>query len=231
MVLPLKDAESDDVSLGFGYDAEGDDFKVVRIVWLKNKRNLGMCVGCVEVYSVNSDSWTTIDPGFEFSGLWNDSNVIVNGNPYWIVKVDGNNVLICFDVSKLVFKIVLDLSTIDYNKFVELNGSLGVLVFTRRNKERIAYVDAWVFDEGEQIWTKSCSVGPIEVKMDMVLRCLKDGRVLGKRPNGQLIVFNSEPKCVKSIFNVGRNFEIYDYTASMAYIEGMEKVTLRKRRH
>ncbi|KAL3628758.1 hypothetical protein CASFOL_027804 [Castilleja foliolosa] len=99
-------------------------------------------------------------------------------------------------------------------------------------EERIEYVDCWVFDDGEQIWTKSHSVGPIKEKiMNWVLRCLKDGRVLGKRPNGELIVFNSETKCVEDLFYIGHNFEIYDYTASMAYIKGMEKVTLTKRWH
>ncbi|KAL3628788.1 hypothetical protein CASFOL_027834 [Castilleja foliolosa] len=221
------------VSLGFGYDAEGDDFKVV--------------------YSANSDSWTTIDPGFEFSKLKIyriNNSAIVNGNPYWVVEEgESKNVLICFDMSKLVFKIVPYLSSLDYNKtkldikFVDLNGSLGALVFTCRydtipyvdawvfGEDTIAYVDAWVFDEGEQIWTKSHRVGPIEVKMNRVLRCLNDWRVLGKRPNGKLTVFYSETKCVRDLFHVNRRFDIYDYTASLAYIQGMEKLILRKRRH
>ncbi|KAL3628745.1 hypothetical protein CASFOL_027791 [Castilleja foliolosa] len=227
-------------SLGFGYDAEGDDFKVVRIVFLIEKLRFRRFVSCVEVYSVNRDSWTTIDPGFRFSELWfyrldNNATVNVNGNPYWVGKVDEGGViekdlLICFDMSKLVFKIV-PLSSLDYNmtkldkKFVDLNGSLGALVFTWKNRwhndESIEYVDSWVFDDGEQIWTKSHSVGPIKVKMGRVLRCLKDGRVLGKRPKRQLIVFNSENKCVKGLFNVGDDFEIYDYTESLSYVQGM----------
>ncbi|KAL3628789.1 hypothetical protein CASFOL_027835 [Castilleja foliolosa] len=237
-VSPLKDhGIFESASLGFGYDAKGDDFKVVRIL-LKNKGRLRMCVNWVEVYSVKSDSWTKIDPGFQFSELPIVSDATVNGNPYWVVKVDENDVLICFDMSKLVFKIV-SLSTLDYNEadpdveFADLNGSLGALVFIWRS-DRIANVDAWVFDDGVQIWTKSHRVGPIEVKMNRVVRCLKDGRVLGKRPKGQLIMFNSETKCVKGLFNVapeGQDFEIYEYTASMAFIEGMEKVTLRKRPH
>ncbi|KAL3628779.1 hypothetical protein CASFOL_027825 [Castilleja foliolosa] len=250
-VLPLKDWYSKCYSPGFGYDAEGDDFKVVRIL-LKYKGVRGLirrirCVSCVEVYSVNSDSWTTIEPGFEFSELWINwikNSATVNGNPYWVGKVGKNDVLVCFDMSKLVFKFV-PLSSLDYNKamhdieFVDLNGSLGALVFTRENQcktrwkkgNRIEYIGSWVFDDGEQIWTKSHSVGPIKVNPDQVLRCLKDGRVLGKRPNGQLVVFNSENKRVTDLFNFGHNFDIYDYTASMAYIKGMEKVTLRKTWH
>ncbi|KAL3628768.1 hypothetical protein CASFOL_027814 [Castilleja foliolosa] len=213
------------VSLGFGYDAEGDDFKVVRIVWLINKINFEMRVSWVEVYSINSDSWTTIDPGFEFSELKIyriNNSAIVNGNPYWVVEEgESKNVLICFDMSKLVFKIVPYLSSLDYNKaeqnikFVDLNGSLGALVFNWKNIERIEYVDCWVFDEGEQIWTKSHSVGPIVVKMNWVLRCLNDGRVLGKRPNGKLTVFYSETKFVKDLFHVNCRFDIYDYKASL----------------
>ncbi|KAL3628737.1 hypothetical protein CASFOL_027783 [Castilleja foliolosa] len=243
-VSPLKDhgVNFKSLSLGFGYDAEGDDFKVVRIVFLRKKRRLRWRASCVEVYSVNSNSWTIIDPGFQFSQLWfywivNSSTV--NGNLYWVGKVDEEikHVLICFDMSKLVLKIV-PLTSLNYNKakhdigFVDLNGSLGALVFTWRYDNMIAYVDAWVFDEGEQIWTKSHSVGPIQVETDLVLRSLKDGRILCTRPNGQLIVFNSETKCVKGLFNVIHEyFRIYDYTASLAYIQGMEKVKLRKRRH
>ncbi|KAL3628761.1 hypothetical protein CASFOL_027807 [Castilleja foliolosa] len=230
-------------SLGFGYHAESYAFKVVRII-LKKERRL-MCVSCVEVYSLNSDSWTTIDLGFQFSELWFNwikNSATVNGNPYWVGKdAEMNDVLVCFDMAKLVFKIV-PLSSLDYNKakqdieFVDLNGSLGALVVTFEsqkgfysnlweNEKNIEYVDFWVFDEGEQIWTKSHSVGPIEVKMTRVFRCLNDGKILSKRPKGQLIVFNSETKCVKDFFNVEHDLKIYDYTASLAYIEGMEKVT------
>ncbi|KAL3628771.1 hypothetical protein CASFOL_027817 [Castilleja foliolosa] len=230
-VSPYKDYGDDfKMSLGFGYDAEGDDFKVVRIVWLKKKRRFGMCISWVEVYSANSDSWTTIDPGLfsELSISWINNRVTVNGNPCWVGRNDviKDLLIIRFDMSKLVFNIVT-LSNLDYNKakqdieFVDLNGSLGALVVTWKNRweniERIEYVDNWVYDDGEQIWTKSHSV-PIEVKMIRVLRCLKDGRVLGMHPKSaynfnlpyllKLIepkkkdVFNSETKCVKGLFNV-----------------------------
>ncbi|KAL3628748.1 hypothetical protein CASFOL_027794 [Castilleja foliolosa] len=205
--------------LGFGYHAESDDFKVVRII-LKYKRIFG-CVRCVEVYSVNRDSWTTIDTGFQFSELlfyWVKNSATVSGNPYWVGKVRKvggiKDVLICFDMSKLVFKIV-PLSSLDYNdvkqdiEFVDFNGFLGALAVTWENQEElyskfweneknIEYVDFWVFDDGEQIWRKSHSVGPIEVKMNKILRCLNDGKILSKRPKGQLIVFNLETKCVKA---------------------------------
>ncbi|KAL3628782.1 hypothetical protein CASFOL_027828 [Castilleja foliolosa] len=237
------DAEVDHfkMSLGFGYDAEGDDFKVAGIVFMEKERRLGMHASWVEVYSANSNSWTIIDPGFQFSELgfcWIHNSATVNGNPYWVGEVDeeSKHVLIRFDMSKLVFKVV-PLTSLNFNKaeqnmeFIDLNGSLGALVSTWKNEERIEYVDSWVFDDAEQIWTKRHSVGPIKVEMDQVVRSLKDGRVLGMRPNGQLIVLSSETKFVKDLFNVGPEyFRSYDYTASLAYIQGMEKVKLKKRR-
>lgn len=95
------------VSLGFGYDDEGADFKVVRIVCLKGKK---MRVG-VEVYSSKSDSWKTIKVGFRFELFRTKNDAIVNGNPYWLAKVHENDQsgkshhgLVWFDVKKMECK-------------------------------------------------------------------------------------------------------------------------------
>ncbi|KAL3642445.1 hypothetical protein CASFOL_013260 [Castilleja foliolosa] len=91
-----------EVSLGFGYDAMGDDFKVVMIVEVASTEN----ITSVEIYSANLDSWVTIDVGFQFHGIRAKKELIVNGNPYWGAWVDGIQILVCFDVLELVFKIV-----------------------------------------------------------------------------------------------------------------------------
>ncbi|KAL3637358.1 hypothetical protein CASFOL_019657 [Castilleja foliolosa] len=137
------------VELGFGYDAIGDDFKVVMIA--TNVHGEGKTV---EIYSVNLDSWITIDVGFEFRDFEARSYLIINGNPYWVAWVDENKVLLCFDVLDLVLKIVplpmhywngwngetvrrVDLNGLDvYIKtekkakfdLVDWNGALGVLI-------------------------------------------------------------------------------------------------------
>ncbi|KAL3642421.1 hypothetical protein CASFOL_013236 [Castilleja foliolosa] len=60
--VPLKDCGPNKmVSLGFGYDAIVDDFKVVMIV--ANGENMNLT--SVEIYSVNLDSWITVDVGFQ----------------------------------------------------------------------------------------------------------------------------------------------------------------------
>ncbi|KAL3642392.1 hypothetical protein CASFOL_013207 [Castilleja foliolosa] len=93
------------VSIGFGYDAIRDDFKV--IVFLASiVRGGDIYVASVEIYSANLDSWITVDVGFQFCLFKATSDLIVNGNPYWGGCVEGDSVLVCFDVLELVLKIV-----------------------------------------------------------------------------------------------------------------------------
>ncbi|KAL3642432.1 hypothetical protein CASFOL_013247 [Castilleja foliolosa] len=205
--VPLKDCRPFKLaSLGFGYDAMGDDFKVVMIV--ESITN----ITSVEIYSANLDSWITIDVGFQFSSFKSKNDLIVNGNPYWVAEVDGNEVLVCFDVLELDFKIVplptnywmcsdeeedfdRDTTTMtetDVN-FVDLNGSLGAII-----KYEVRYcagtaaafrewsaifecVRIWVFDDIERIWRNNRTFWPIEVDacLDKVLHCTKDEKVLG----------------------------------------------------
>ncbi|KAK6118003.1 hypothetical protein DH2020_048258 [Rehmannia glutinosa] len=226
------------VSLGFGYDAQRADFKVVRIFSSK------MGITGVEVYSVNSDSWRTIEVDFQFNVLQTKNVVIVNGNPYWVAKVDRNDsaksefseVLVCFDVTKLVFKIV-PLSTLymeveEAVGLVDWNGSLGGLVCTIDN-ERVKSVDGWVFDDGEQIWRKDYTFGPIEVNMDRLLWCSKNGKILGERADGKLFVFDPKTGCVKFLFYAAQrpqSFRINRYAESLSYMKGMRQVNARRKR-
>ncbi|GFP92350.1 hypothetical protein PHJA_001379100 [Phtheirospermum japonicum] len=117
---PLEECGIDEmVSLGFGYDAVGADFKVVRIVGEKSIINgNGLNVTFGEMDSANSDSWIAIHVGFQFSGFRAKNDLIVNGNPYWVARVDGNEVLVCFDVMELVFKIV-PMPTLYWNALVD----------------------------------------------------------------------------------------------------------------
>ncbi|KAK6158351.1 hypothetical protein DH2020_005665 [Rehmannia glutinosa] len=180
------------VSLGFRYDAERADFKVVRIFSLK------MNIIGVEVYSVNSDSWRTIEVDFQFNVLETKSVVIVNGNPYWVAKVDRN------DRAKSEF-----------------------------DNERVESLDAWVFDDGEQIWRKDHTFRPIEVNMDRLLWCSKKGEILGERADGKLFVFDPKSGCVKFLFYTARqpqSFETHRYAESLAYIKGMIQVNARRER-
>ncbi|KAL6509383.1 hypothetical protein OROGR_022693 [Orobanche gracilis] len=245
-VWPSKLAgDSETVSLGFGYDAVGADFKVVRIVYLKNRRDgQYMDVDWVDVYSVNSRSWVTVEVDFQFSVFQTKSDVIVNGNPHWVATVNENEngksgpveVLICFDVTELVFKVV-SLSTLYHDEeanveLVNWKGCLGALVFASEN-QRVESLDVWVFDDVEQIWRNTHTFGPIKKNVYRLLLCWKNGKILGECPDGKLFVFDPETGCVKDLFygaQQSQTFEIYGYTESLSYVKGMEKEKVRGRK-
>ncbi|KAL3628705.1 hypothetical protein CASFOL_027751 [Castilleja foliolosa] len=230
-LLPFPDLKVEDpdmLSLGFGYNEEADDFKVIRIVHSEKNRKSSIRV---EVYSSNSESWSTIDVGFQFSVFYNRNSAIVNGSPYWAGLVDEKLVLIWFDVREMVFKIVPppDLIYEDVNdlQFVDWKGDLGALV-GKKNDDRVLSLDVWVFDDvGNVGWTKHRSFGPIELKVHRFLECSKNGKILVGEcsKDGKVFVFDTENGGVKEIVideAQKSTFQICGYTESLAYINGME---------
>ncbi|KAL6493554.1 hypothetical protein OROGR_032333 [Orobanche gracilis] len=223
------------VSHGFGYDAEVDDYKVVRIVCSKEKENHSDPTTRVEVYSVNSDSWITISPSFDFR-VFNTKNVIiVNGNPYWYAEVDvfsesrRDDVLVWFDVRKMVFKVSPlcshdDPSYDTASLLVDWEGSLGALVYITDDEcdQRVESVDVWVFDDGDYIWRKSRTFGPIEVDLCLILQCSMNRKIMGFCGSGNLIVYDLETGSVKVHGSQQRCVQTYSYpyTESLTYLKG-----------
>ncbi|KAL3628735.1 hypothetical protein CASFOL_027781 [Castilleja foliolosa] len=212
------------VSLGFGYDADDDDYKVVRMV---------LNVNGVDLYSANSDSWTTIEHDFQFrDGYKKLSNVIVNGNPYFRTEVDDiesgfRKVLVCFDVKRQVFRTVPFPSMKPREEviFVDWYGSLGALVFTVMEDARVEYIDVWVFDDGERIWRKIQTIGCVEnvcglfyfANVTMIV-FLVDGKPCLFPESSRFNILLDGAPLPECVF-----LEIYGYRESLAYIKGMEK--------
>ncbi|KAL3642386.1 hypothetical protein CASFOL_013201 [Castilleja foliolosa] len=196
--VPLKDyGHLKKMSLGFGYDATRDDFKV--LIFLAGGKGVILKLACVEIYSANLDSWSIVDVGFQFGGFKDKNDLIVNGNPYWDASVEGNKVLLCFDVSELVFKIVplptiymmgldeeadVDLDglveeteteTETEIDFVDWNGALGAIVINYEIEYRVGACRilsstveyVWVFDDIERIWRNNHTFVPIEVDVEV----------------------------------------------------------------
>ncbi|KAL3642391.1 hypothetical protein CASFOL_013206 [Castilleja foliolosa] len=225
-----------------------------------------MNITSVQIYSVNLESWITIDVGFQFRLFAIKNDLIVNGNPYWVALVDGNNVLVCLDVSELIFKIVpwptnywmsLDevagedadmddllvfeeeteiktwTATERVVELVDWNGAIGALII----KYEVEYcggplaqdtecVRVWVFDDIERIWRNDHTCGPIEVDVYRGIYCSKNGKVMGTLSSGTLFLLDLETGFVKELFDgacFGSSFEVYAYTESLAYINGMER--------
>ncbi|KAL3616340.1 hypothetical protein CASFOL_039730 [Castilleja foliolosa] len=226
--VPLKDCRPFKmVSLGFGYDAIKADFKVVMIVATIDYR-----LAYVEIYSVNLDSWIRVDVGFDlFRCFKNKNDLILNGNPYWVALIDENEILVCFDVLELVFKIV-HVPTIDWMcgldeevcygfntktvtkrkvEFVDWNGALGALVTDYEVEYRpmpgnpyslrVKCVWVWVHDDIKRIWRYKHTFGPSDMEVSRVSNCVRNRKILGTLSFGKMCVLDLETGYVTELFD------------------------------
>lgn len=227
----------DMVSLGFGYDEEGDDFKVLRVVCLKGEK---IRVG-VEVYSSKSDSWKKIKLGFQFHVFRTKNDAIVKGNPYWLAKVDesgrgnSNHVMVWFDVREMAFK-KMSLANIDAKEgtqipLVDWKGCIGALMSSENNDKKGSDVYVWVYDEGEKVWNLKGRFGPVELKVATCMQCSKNGKIIGFCLDGKIFVFDPENgwvKVIKMEEAQACSYEVYGYSESLTCIRGMLPVVVKK---
>ncbi|KAL3645933.1 hypothetical protein CASFOL_011113 [Castilleja foliolosa] len=227
-IFGFSDIETE--SLGFGYDAERDDYKVVRIVWFLEKKEVDVGMW-VEVYSVSTDSWITIKPDFKFKVFSTVNTVIANGNPYWIAEVEEEedmfmSVLVCFDVRRMVFKVVplhSIVCNIEHATLMDWKGSLGSLVCTTTDCDNMTKpLHVLVFDDDDQIWRKVRTFGPIEVDVGEVMGCSVNVKMLCCKDD-KLFVFDPETGWVKFYESELPLVEIQAclYTERLTCIKGM----------
>ncbi|KAL3635412.1 hypothetical protein CASFOL_019959 [Castilleja foliolosa] len=228
------------VSLGFGYDKESDDFKVVRIVGFDTRRHLaGMSVIIVQVYSVNSNSWISINEwDMPFSVLRTVNDLHVNGTPYWVGSVYFMPVLVYLDLKNLVLKYVPLTQLISGEEmlrqiYFDYNGCLGALLF-HIDDERVirSRIEVWVYDAEDNYWTKNRTLAPIDVSLYHIFPWTKNMKVVGKSPDGKLFICDPDTGCVEQSIDFGQKRNcicLYEYTDNITHIHGMKQVKVKKR--
>ncbi|BBH02038.1 F-box and associated interaction domains-containing protein [Prunus dulcis] len=168
-----------DASIGFGFDASTNDYKVVRVVTLMDDDDETPTLA--EVYSLATGTWTSL--GCVSPACLIDkaaSSAFVNGVLHWPVvcqtDVDFYYIILTFDLGKEVF------SQIPMPKIIQLDVNLGlqlsvsddkksIALFMRPNNREDFYVDygredsvldIWVMKEygREESWTKLITLNP-----------------------------------------------------------------------
>ncbi|ONI13429.1 hypothetical protein PRUPE_4G221400 [Prunus persica] len=168
-----------DASIGFGFDATTNDYKVVRVVTLLDDDDETPTLA--EVYSLATGTWTSL--GCVSPACLIDkaaSSAFVNGVLHWPVvcqtDVDFYYIILTFDLGKEVF------SQIPMPKIIQWDVNLGLQLSVSDNKKSIAlfmrpnnredfYVDygredsvldIWVMKEygREESWTKLVTLNP-----------------------------------------------------------------------
>ncbi|XP_021831966.1 F-box/kelch-repeat protein At3g23880-like [Prunus avium] len=159
-----------DASIGFGFDATTNDYKVVRVVTLLDEDDEMPTLA--EVYSLATGTWRSL--GCVSPACLIDkaaSSAFVNGVLHWPVvcqtDVDSYYFILTFDLGKEVF------SQIPMPKIIQWNFKLGLQLSVSDNRKSIALfmmpnnlfmdygredsvLDIWVMKEygREESWTK-----------------------------------------------------------------------------
>ncbi|XP_008227037.1 PREDICTED: F-box/kelch-repeat protein At3g23880-like [Prunus mume] len=165
-----------DASIGFGFDAMTNDYKVVRIVTLQHEDE-GPTVA--EVYSLATGTWRSlgcVSPACGTDGA--ASNAFVNGILHWPVVSNGDGCyfILTFDLGKEVF------GKIPMPKIIHWNPKWGLQLSVSENRKSVALfmrdnsckdfmmdnrcedsvLDIWVMKEygRKESWTKLITLGP-----------------------------------------------------------------------
>ncbi|PQP97715.1 F-box/kelch-repeat protein [Prunus yedoensis var. nudiflora] len=157
-------------AIGFGFDANTNDYKVVRLVNLLDTSADSTTLA--EVYSIASSSWTSLDFVSPSCILRvRESQAFVNGTLHWPVlrRTDYGNeyFILTFDVSSKLFReMPVPKSLIcDFRLGLKLSVSgdgKSIALFSMDSKCEDRFLDIWVMKEYgiKESWTKLITLGP-----------------------------------------------------------------------
>ncbi|GMI93020.1 hypothetical protein like AT3G16210 [Hibiscus trionum] len=139
--------------LGFGYDSQTNDYKVVRFVtnYFEEDSDAGLWfdpIHQVELYSLTSDSWKEMsvhEVCADGSPLFNN---YVNGFYYWRAYWVPDTLILSFDMVNEKFS-TLPLPQFDwgedfYKELLDFNGLLAAIFYPREGTEKS--FDLWVMN-------------------------------------------------------------------------------------
>ncbi|XVF46956.1 hypothetical protein PTKIN_Ptkin03bG0070000 [Pterospermum kingtungense] len=208
-------------SLGFGFDSTTDDYKVLRFVTnnFEKDEEGGDRVYWkhqVELYSFKSDSWKEISaPNVQPYGspLFNN---YINGFYYWPATRNSDYFILSFNMANEKFS-TLPLPEFGgaladyYLKLLDFNGSLGAIVYPRKETERS--FDLWVMNGS---WTRKFSIESVS-GVKRPLGFWKNGELSLEGSNNELVLFDPATLELK---NVG----IHAYSGTMHIIPYVESL-------
>lgn len=221
---------SDGDFFGFCWNELENDYQVV--VCYIDKHMHGYCSFSSHFYSCNSGSWSSKDimlPGFK---RWPgpDSRVpsaIVNGEPYWnFCSFSEKPSVIKFEVQSKEFRVLPEFNYgVEHrrDKFLNTNwkGCLSVLMSTTRSLK--IFVDVYIYDERNGIWSKMFIAGPIRNPVDTLSVCFKCGGEIVFYTGGEHMFYNHKTNRIELLGNQeGRLLGGFSYKATLVFLEGMK---------
>ncbi|XP_015064817.1 F-box/kelch-repeat protein At3g23880-like [Solanum pennellii] len=220
-----------DISMGFGYDKDSDDYKVMRILSYKTGRPLTI----LEIYSTNSESWKEVKSNCRFKMNTCFCNVIVEGLTYWVAEdLNGSTVIASFVWSKEKFFIIpLPKQVITKSQSFEAtnyHGSFALLAYSTRRKFK-ACLDVWMveldFSTMEYEWTKKYTF-QTDFGFSMHWGLIGGDIVVENAPRTPFLL-NLTTKQMRPL-GINPVLSLFNYTESLVSIKGFRRVSNQLKR-
>lgn len=186
------------VCLGFGFDPNANDYKVVRFLCYKGLKPSVQPVQKVEVYSKIRDSWRENNVGLQFKVTESSSpTAVVSGGIHWMATgSDYSEVIACFVMGREVFEEMslpdsYGIGGTDIGKqLAVVKDCLAVVVYPLRGDVNKG-IDVWVMKEYgvKESWTKQFRFGTFS-GVARPLACFKSGEFIMQNNKDKLFLYD-----------------------------------------
>ncbi|XP_059663277.1 F-box protein CPR1-like isoform X2 [Cornus florida] len=217
--------------LGFGFDPMTDDYKVVRIAYIKGRNGRDLIPPEVEVYRLSSGAWRSFSTGAPPYGMFGYTwtQAFVNGGIHWIgydpcVASGNRNLVVSFDVGDEVFGEVMLPDGLAAQSGQDLSVSvfaklLSVLHYEYRAKKQRCSV--WVMKEYSVVnsWVKLYTID-LQGGIQRIIGFRKNEEVLLTTARGKLVSYDPNTLRMKSLGIRGAidSFYVDDYMESLVLL-------------
>ncbi|KAL8090460.1 hypothetical protein AgCh_039787 [Apium graveolens] len=228
ILLPTRGCFDDDLwipSVGLGFNADANDFKIFRIVPVR----LGRSLSRVEIYSANLDSWNRVQRSAPFLPRSPNCNFIVKGVPYWI-DADTENLLAidpCTEKHRMVpypMHVKNQSTSVHPMTFMD---SVALLIYSP-GMDPNNLVDVYILDESCDYWIKKRSTQPIVGGGLWRPKCLTDGGLVVEAWEGLALYSPSTYDTTPSRFSAMFDAQCYSHVESLVCLNGMEPLTKKE---
>lgn len=222
--------------LGFGVCSLMNDYKVVRVVYVKDSSFQFTAPPEVQVYSLSTGSWRVVDAGapscYMVEYTW--SQVFVFGSVHWVAfrklgDSGSRNLIVSFHMGDEVFhEVILPDSLandIVYDMSVSVVGdSLAALKYNKEAGQESCCV--WVMREYRvaESWTKLYTISVPGLTRTVAFR--KDGQVILSLSNNELVSYDPLTGKIKDLGILGnkRSFYVGTYVESLVLLKGQSNL-------
>ncbi|XP_058007992.1 F-box protein CPR1-like [Hevea brasiliensis] len=202
-------------SLGFGFDSTTDDYKLVRVVYLKDSTlNYNEFPPLVEIYSLRSRGWRKVDNNLKYVMREGSTSAFLNGACHWVAtKEDGiSEVIVSFALGEEVFG-EMEVPDCLVNKYIFMDiavfdGSLLLVPFMKFTTERCFSV--WMIKKYgvPGSWTKLFNISHLEwIRRLVAFR--QNGKVLLAKVDGELVFYDPKTEEISATEILGNTRSFY----------------------